>query len=113
MNMSTYTPDSWKLVKITSAEYGDVYKVLASWYGGFAGADRWKLSSGVESVSIDGDIITLPQSSGSTYVLHRGAEHMSGIMGGVYHSLREDAKDVAGFSLELITLQQLQEAFAK
>jgi hypothetical protein len=64
-----------------------------------------------DDVSINGDIITLPQSSGSTYVLHRGAEHMSGIMGGVYHSISEDAKDVPGFSVELITLEQLQEVF--
>jgi hypothetical protein len=45
--MSTYTPDRWAVLKITSVEHGVVYKVLGTWYGGYAGSDSWKLNSGI------------------------------------------------------------------
>lgn len=69
--MSTYHPDKWVMLKITSPKFGICYKVLASWYGGFAGSDSWKLSSGTKSASI-ADIgqagwINFPQESGSEY----------------------------------------------
>ena len=83
--MTTYTPDSWVPVLINSEKHGKIYKVLAGWYGGFAGADTWKLSSGIESISVseDGTVITMPQSSGSTYVVGRET-HMSSLMHSVF-----------------------------
>lgn len=111
--MREYTPDSWKLVKITSPKHGTIYKVLCSWYGGFASGDSWKLSSGIESVRIEDNFIRMPQSSGSLYALHKNGEHMSGIMGNVYASFQrdiEDAKD-GEITLELVTLEEVMEAF--
>lgn len=69
--MSTYHPDKWVMLKLTSKEHSVCYKVLASWYGGFAGSDSWKLSSGTKSASI-ADVgqdgwVDFPQESGSTY----------------------------------------------
>lgn len=114
----TYTPDSWYLVKIVSEEHGVIYKVLASWYGGFTQGDSWKLSSGIESVSVEppnevtsSAVYTMPQSSGSTYVLYAGAEHMSGIMGGVWHNFREQvAKPDSGMTIELVNMADYEAA---
>jgi hypothetical protein len=66
-----YYPDKWILLKVTHPELGATYKVLASWYGGFAGSDSWKLSSGTTKVEIDGDQFLLEQYTGSTYVISK------------------------------------------
>lgn len=109
--MSTYRPHSWKLVKLVSPEYGTIYKVLASWYGGFAGANSWKLSSGVEGVIQDENLITLPQSSGSVYELHRNAEHVSSLIGSVFLSFEADLEKSGKGSIEYVTLDELIAAF--
>jgi hypothetical protein len=113
MNMSEYTPDSWKLVKLVSPKHGTIYKVLASWYGGFTQGNSWKLSSGVESVSIEGDLITLPQSSGSVYVLHKNNEHISSMMHCVYASFQEDIAKApdSGITLEMVELDEAVKFF--
>lgn len=110
--MSTYRPDSWKLVKLVSPEHGTIYKVLASWYGGFAGSDHWKLSSGIEGVSVEDKIITLPQSSGSVYELHENNEHISSLIGSVYASFVKDLEDAGGpYTIEMVTLDEVMNAF--
>ena len=46
--MSTYTPDLWVILEFKEKDSEEVNrKVLASWYGGYAGSDSWKLSSGI------------------------------------------------------------------
>lgn len=108
----TYNPDSWAIVLIESEKHGKIYKVLASWYGGFTSGDSWKLSSGIESVSFDGERYTMPQSSGSVYELHKGNVHISGIMGGVFASFAREAEESEGaFTIKIIDLEELLEVF--
>ena len=46
--MSTYNPDLWTIVELKYNDSDEVTrKVMASWYGGYLGSDRWKLSSGI------------------------------------------------------------------
>lgn len=66
--MTQYNPDKWVVVKITSPSYPTVYKVFACWYGGYTGADSWKLNSGITSVSVDEYVYTFTGSSGSEYI---------------------------------------------
>lgn len=74
--MTTYTPDRWVLLKITTpAEV--LYKVLASWYGGYAGSDSWKLSSGTVSLKEDAHVLELLQYSGSSYICYKNSYGMS------------------------------------
>jgi hypothetical protein len=90
--MSEYTPDRWVLVEIEHE--GKKYcKVLASWYGGFAGSDSWKLSSGVESVNETKTTLVYPQSSGSTYHCFKGSYGMSGYTSGVFQSFVNELGD--------------------
>lgn len=108
--MAQYTPDAWIPVLIESEEHGKVYKILASWYGGFAGSDYWKLSSGIESVSIEENTFVMPQSSGSTYVVSKNP-HMSMLIGSMLATFKEQAKSL-GASFEEISVEQLLAAFA-
>ena len=109
--MSTYTPDSWVPVLIESEEHGKIYKVLASWYGGFAGNDYWKLSSGIESVIVseDGSALTMPQSSGSTYIVGKST-HVSMLMATVFSSFEKQAQE-NDFMIKIISVEELLEAF--
>lgn len=82
------TPDCWKFVKVTDLETGEAHdRVLCSWYGGFAGSDYWKLSSGNQEVIDRGEYLEVPQASGTVYHLYKGAERMSSLMFGIYNSL--------------------------
>ena len=65
--MSNYYPDKWVVVKI-----GNIYKVFASWYGGFADGDSWKLNSGITKATLIDNHYEIPNyefegSSGSVY----------------------------------------------
>ena len=44
------TPDRWVVLKILSVSDGTFYKVLGSWYGGYANGNFWRLNSGIERV---------------------------------------------------------------
>jgi hypothetical protein len=108
--LSTYYPDSWVPILITSKEHGPVYKILAGWYGGFADANSWKLSSGVESIQIDAaGILTMPQTSGSIYVCGQQT-HMSSLMMSVYNGFVEAASDGA-FTIEVLDVVTFLDAF--
>ena len=41
-------PDYWCIIKIPNKE--PIYKVFATWKGGYLGSDSWKANSGIEKV---------------------------------------------------------------
>lgn len=48
--MSIYNPDYWQVIRIDSPEEGRIYKVFATWVGGYTQGDSWKLNSGITEV---------------------------------------------------------------
>lgn len=99
--MSTYTPDCWELLRITTTDGEVIDKVIAGWYGGFAGSNSWKISSGIESVIEHDDHYEMPQSSGSTYLCGKGTRRMSGLMTMIYLNFVEQLKESGNGSIEL------------
>ena len=76
--MSEYTPDVWVIVKITDVKNSTcIYKVLAGWHGGFAGADSWQLNSGITRIEDMGNYYDFYGSSGSVYSCAKHSERMS------------------------------------
>lgn len=65
--MSQYFPDRWIAVKITDGEQPPIHKIFASWYGGYAGSDSWKLNSGITRATFKNDVYSFEGSSGSVY----------------------------------------------
>lgn len=95
MHDPDYTPDCWKIVELTNVQTGETHKrVLCSWYGGYMGADWWKLSSGNISVEDHGDHYIVPQHSGSVYKLYKASEKVSGMMQSIFHSFERRPQDV-------------------
>lgn len=99
--MSEYMPDKWVMVKFN---YNGqiIYKILASWYGGFARGDSWKLNSGVTRIEEDGDFYLFHGASGSVYTCHKKTYGMSAYTMGVLSRFEEEVKDMAGTTLELL-----------
>lgn len=94
--MSTYTPDLWVIVEIHNHETDEVVqKVFASWYGGYLGSDRWKLSSGVTEIIDHENHYEIHNHSGSIYNCGRNNQGMSGYAGGVLEDMKEQLKGVA------------------
>lgn len=101
--MSTYTPECWELLKISSTEHGVIYKVIAGWYGGFAGSDSWKISSGIEKVIEHEDRFELPQRSGSVYICYKNCRRMSGLMMNIFSSYTRRLSEAGTGTIVLLT----------
>lgn len=65
--MNEYRPDYWKVLKITSTEGEVLYKVFASWVGGYEYGDSWKMNSGITEVKSEGEYLLFKGYSGSVY----------------------------------------------
>ena len=68
--MSEYTPDCWVVIEI-AADDTKVQRILSSWYGGFAGSDSWRLSSGITEVEELEDSYIIKNQSGSVYTCYK------------------------------------------
>lgn len=72
-----YTPDKWVIMRITSKEHPQIDKILGSWYGGFAGSDEWRFSSGITKIEEEEKYYIIHNYSGSQYFCRKGCEGMS------------------------------------
>jgi len=88
--MNKYTPDRWLIVKITHEQ--TIYKIFASWVGGYLHGDSWRLNSGIVSVKQDGDFLLFEGSSGSVYKCHKDTYGTTGYGAGVLNDLIEQTK---------------------
>ena len=70
-----YTPDKWVIVRILGKD--PHYRIFGSWYGGFTGSDSWRMNSGVEKVTEDGNHWVFHGGSGSQYFCHKEAYGVS------------------------------------
>jgi hypothetical protein len=99
--MREYNPDRWVMLKFN--HNGElIYKILGSWYGGYAKGDSWKLNSGVTKIEEDGQTYLFYGSSGSVYRCHKNAYGMSGYTSGVYASFHKEVAEAANVTLDLM-----------
>ena len=99
--MSDYTPDRWVVVKIVTAT-GRLYKVFASWYGGYTGSDSWKMNSGITRATLVGDSWEFDGSSGSVYTCHKDAYGTNGYGGRVLQGFI-DQLPAQGATMEIMS----------
>lgn len=104
--MSEYTPDCWVIVKVSLKGGTPHYRVLASWFGGFTWGDSWKLSSGIEDIIDEGEILVMPQTSGSVYRLWKTSERLSGVSTGVFNNFAKQLKE--GEIFEIVDIGEVK-----
>lgn len=89
--MSDYTPDRWMVLRIhTPKEI--IYKVFASWSGGYAGSDSWKLNSGITRATWADPYWEFDGSSGSVYRCHAESYGTNGYGSAVLSNLISNAQ---------------------
>ena len=105
--MDGYTPDRWVIVRINSSER-KIDKILSSWYGGFAGSDEWRFSSGITKIEEKLDHqyphYLIHNHSGSIYTCHKNNIGMSTYTSSVYNSYKKKVEEIGG-SIEIIPVQ--------
>jgi hypothetical protein len=90
MSMSEYTPDKWVVIEL-DYEGVKTQKILSSWYGGWAGSDSWRLSSGITGVEELEDLYIIKNESGSVYTCYKGSYGMSAYASGVLEDFKKQA----------------------
>ena len=90
--MSDYRPDRWTVLRI-HATGQIIYKVFASWSGGYTGSDSWKLNSGITRATLVEDRWEFDGSSGSVYSCHKDAYGTNGYGQAVLNNLLNQAKE--------------------
>ena len=88
--MSEYTPDCWVVIEI---DYGKekIQKIFSSWYGGWAGSDSWRLSSGITEVEELTDSYIIKNHSGSVYTCYKRRYGMSSYTAGILEDFKKQA----------------------
>ena len=65
-----YYPDYWQVIKIQTPDEGPIFKVFASWVGGYAQGETWKLNSGIKEIRFnEPQCIEFIGYSGSSYIV--------------------------------------------
>ena len=80
--MSEYSPDRWLVVKIVTPKER-LYKVFATWSGGYVGSDSWQMNSGITQAILVDDCWEFKGFSGSVYSCHKEAYGTNGYGGNV------------------------------
>jgi hypothetical protein len=109
-----YNPDVWVVVKFSGEDVpdGEMYKILAGWYGGFTQGDSWKLNSGIIKITEDGSNYYIDGYSGSTYVCHKEAERTSVFTQGIFDSYSQGYKTQDGrVNMEIVPMESIKDKF--
>lgn len=86
-----YTPDLWTVVAMTDSDGERVDKIFGSWYGGYAGSDSWKLSSGITKIVELENEYEVHNVSGSIYHCYKNNRGVSSYGGSVLNRFIEQA----------------------
>ena len=97
--MTEYFPDRWVVVEIATPD-STTQKVLASWCGGFAGADECRLSSGItEAVENEGHYL-FHNESGSIYKCFKESRGMSAYTAGMLEYWTKDLPEGTSITID-------------
>ena len=97
-----YHPDGWCVLKIqTDTEL--IYKLFASWGGGYLNGDSWKLNSGIKKVDFDDPYFYFEGHSGSVYCVTKNSyNRLSGYTLGVLTRIIEQGIE-NGYAIEVMS----------
>lgn len=91
--MSEYAPDRWSIIEILDKVEGTTtIRVLASWYGGWAGSDSWKISSKINGIKDCGTHYEFSNESGSLYRCNKQCYGVSSLALAVYLRLLKQSE---------------------
>ena len=101
--MSAYTPDRWVIVEMNSV-HGNIRKILGSWYGGFAGSDEWRFSSGITEVIEHDNHYEIHNHSGSIYTCYKNSIGMSSYTNTVFNDYKKKLEESNTGTMEVVDI---------
>lgn len=99
-----YSPDWWEIIEVKTQD-GPLYKVFASFCGGYLDGDYWRLNSGIASIEVRENCYVVYGYSRSHYFLNKSAQGTSVYGNGVLTRIINDNKDI----VSLLTHKQAKE----
>ena len=99
--MSEYTPDRWLVVGIHLPNE-ILYKVFATWSGGYGGGGSWKLNSGITQARLVDEVWEFEGHSGSVYRCRKDSYGTTGHGQASLNSMIEEAS-AAGVKIEVMS----------
>lgn len=103
---SDYAPDKWIMAKMTH-DGESIYKVFGSWYGGWAGSDSWKLSSGVTKIIEHDSYYEVHNVSGSVYECGKNNVGTSAYSSSVWNNFLKK-QEAGNYKLEEVDIQDVR-----
>lgn len=102
--MTEYCPDLWVVVKIDSTDPTKYpsHKVFGTWRGGYLDGDSWRMNSGIDRVSQDGNYLLFHGFSGSVYRCHKDGYGTSPWSFSVLNGMIEGANTHPDVSLTIL-----------
>lgn len=96
-----YYPDRWEIIEITHKDQTPFRKVLAGWFGGYAGSNSWRFSSPIHhEEEVDG-VWVYTTASGSKYYCPKATKRLNILTLGVLNTLKERGLD-ADIKVEIV-----------
>lgn len=92
------TPDNWCIVKCSE----DLYKVFATWYGGYLEGESWKLNSGIKRFEEDDEEYRFYGYSGSCYHCRKSRYKLNLYGLSVIETLNKQLKESNFSELEIL-----------
>lgn len=99
-------PDKWVIIKLLGKDKeSPLYKVFATWYGGYVGSDRWKINSGIVSVEDNETSYIFHGYSGSKYICRKNETYYgtSSYTSSVLNSIIDSVSDHKCNTIEVLT----------
>jgi hypothetical protein len=103
--MSDYTPDLWQIARIKVND-DQIDKVIGSWYGGYAGSDSWRLSSGITKVVENDSHYDIHNHSGSVYTCYKDKQGMSSFTAREFENIKNQLKHLGG-TIEVLDIHNI------
>lgn len=110
--MSEHNPDVWVVVEFSGTKVkgkdSRYHRVLAGWYGGFAGSNSWQMNSGITKIIDKGDYYEIHGDSGSIYNCGKSIERFSGLTQSIYQGyVAQNTDEIAINQVDISTILNL------
>ncbi len=103
------TPDLWMIYSIYTPEHGRIDKVVASWFGGFARGQSWRMSSGITKIVDQEGYYEIHNASGSIYKCYKESEGASSYTYGIMDTYTDALAEMSPDSyMKRITINEVQ-----
>lgn len=109
--MNEYKPDKWVVLKVAGVDQDWWYRILGTWYGGFATGDSWRLNSGITKIEEEEDCFKVHGTSGSVYTCYKGCEGMGSYTASVLDSFQYNAAQ-SGAVIEVVSMEDCRAALS-